>query len=278
MLPHCTVHMLLLKTISLHFSRMKLNGCRFWDGSVAFQRLAHFTTSKPPTGILWYATFDIPTFRCGMPRVLKNCESHSLTLPFLRRATRVMWALESQISEHRLYLQCSCVNIWPSSWLQWPRGIPRVARFPWKNIRGPSTVGRITCELVNPRPFYVRKHKESEPKECGRIPARRIFCGKRQGMWKRSTASHVNLQSHWSQDAFYLRKHKESGRVAATRVFLEKRYGILGSRRERRVNLQSHWTQDAFYLRKHEESRGAGTTRIFVEKHKGLAGSVMRDI
>ena len=90
MLPHCTVHMLLLKTISLRFSRMKLNGYRSWDGPVAFQRLAHFTTSKPPKNFLWYATFDIPTFRRGMTRVLKNCESHNLTLLFLRRATRVM--------------------------------------------------------------------------------------------------------------------------------------------------------------------------------------------
>ena len=291
MLPRCTVHMLLLMTVSLTFLfRMKLNGCRFLDSPVAFQRLVHFTTSKPPTGIPWYATFDIPSFWCGMTRVLKNCESErNLTLSFLTRATTVMWALESQITEHRLSLQCSFVNILPSSCLghEWTFAMAVSdleessceARFPWKNIRSPRTVGRIKCEFtitceskthfiwentrkVNPRnaagflrgafsvekdkecgsgrphqmwihnhlwtqdTFYLRKHKESEPKECGRIPARRIFCGKRQGMWKRPAASDVNLQSHWTQDAPSLKKHMESGRVSATHVFLEKRYGI----------------------------------------------------
>ena len=40
MLPRCTAHM--LKTISLHFSRMNLNDCRFWDGPIVLQRLARF--------------------------------------------------------------------------------------------------------------------------------------------------------------------------------------------------------------------------------------------
>ena len=31
-----------------------------------FQRLARFTTSKPPTSSRWYATFDIPTFWCDV--------------------------------------------------------------------------------------------------------------------------------------------------------------------------------------------------------------------
>ena len=64
MLPHCAAHM--LRTISLHFFRAPLNGCRFWDGLIVFQGLARFTTSKPPTSILWYATLDIPTFWCDM--------------------------------------------------------------------------------------------------------------------------------------------------------------------------------------------------------------------
>ena len=161
-----------------------------------------------------------------MTRVLKSCESHNLTLLFLRRATRVMWALESQITEHRLYLQCSFVNIAFS-----------LEKYNGSQNGFPHHMW-IHNHLWTQDSFYLRKHKESEPKECGRIPARRIFCGKRPGMWKRSTASYVNLQSHWTQDAFYLRKHKESGRVAAIRVFLEKRYGILGGWRERHVNLQ----------------------------------------
>ena len=63
-LPHCAVRM--LRTISLHFFRAPLNGCRFWDGPIVFQRLPRFTTSKAPTSILWFATFDIPTFWCDM--------------------------------------------------------------------------------------------------------------------------------------------------------------------------------------------------------------------
>ena len=72
MLPHCTAHM--LKTISLRGSRVKLNVSCFRGGPIVFHRLAgfNFTTSKPPTSILWYATFDIPAFWCGVTCVLKN--------------------------------------------------------------------------------------------------------------------------------------------------------------------------------------------------------------
>ena len=45
--------------------------------------------------------------------------SPSLTSPFLTRVTRILWTLESQITQHRLYIQCSSVNIWPS--LAWAR-------------------------------------------------------------------------------------------------------------------------------------------------------------
>ena len=46
MVPHCAVHM--LKTISLHFSPMKLTGCRFWDGPIAsaFGELHHLPASN----------------------------------------------------------------------------------------------------------------------------------------------------------------------------------------------------------------------------------------
>lgn len=101
MRPHCSVHM--LEAISLHVSWMKLN--QLWDGPIVFQRLAHFTTTKPSTGILCFATFNIPTFWCGMthtvwgivsgiiseptftyksdPRFVRNCGSHNLTSPLL---------------------------------------------------------------------------------------------------------------------------------------------------------------------------------------------------
>ena len=63
-----------------------------------FQRLARLNTSKPPTSVLWYATFDIPGFWRGLARVLKNCESHNLTSPSLTRATRLLGRIESQMT------------------------------------------------------------------------------------------------------------------------------------------------------------------------------------
>ena len=106
----------------------------------------------------------------------------------------------------------------------------------------------IHTDLWTQDALYLRKHNESEPEECGRIPATRVFFEKTL-MWERSAASQINLQSHWTQDVFYLRKHMESGRVSATHVLVEKRNWI----RERLVachmNLQSQWTQDAFYMR-----------------------------
>ena len=61
MLPRCTVHML------GNFIAFVL---RVWDGPIVFQRLQHFTTSKPSTNILWCATLDIPSIWCGVTRVL----------------------------------------------------------------------------------------------------------------------------------------------------------------------------------------------------------------
>ena len=111
MLPDCTVHCTKdnFNCIALVWNCMKLNGCRFWGGPMVFQRLErfNFTTSKPPTSIPWYAAFYISTFWCGVTCVLKTCGSHILTSPFLTRATRVLWGIESQITQHRLSLQCS---------------------------------------------------------------------------------------------------------------------------------------------------------------------------
>ena len=59
MLPRCTAHM--LKTISLHFSRMNLNGCRFWDRPIAqhvsaFGALDHLQASNKHSVVchLWH--------------------------------------------------------------------------------------------------------------------------------------------------------------------------------------------------------------------------------
>ena len=114
MLPDCTVHCTKdnFNCIALVWNCMKLNGCRFWGGPMVFQRLArfNFTTSKPPTSIPWYAAFYISTFWCGVTCVLKTCGSHILTSPFLTRATRVLWGIESQITQHRL--SYNAPNLW----------------------------------------------------------------------------------------------------------------------------------------------------------------------
>ena len=127
MLPHCTAHM--PNTISLHFSRS------LWAGPV-FQRLV--TSGMPP---LTSQPFG------GMTRVLKSCEwNYNLTWPFLTTVTRVLWGIGNQ--KHRLYWQCSFVNMWHLQW-QWLRGIRSCeARFPCKNIRNQGAAGRITCEFT----------------------------------------------------------------------------------------------------------------------------------
>ena len=131
-------------------------------------------------------------------RVLKICESHNLTSPFLARSTRVLWGIESPTTRPTFAYNAplSTFGLLPGlgtnknlQW-QWPREIPSCgAHFPWKNIRSPRAVGRITCEFTitcEPKThFYLRKHKESEPEECGRISARRIFLRKTHFLSKR---------------------------------------------------------------------------------------------
>ena len=98
------------------------------------------------------------------------------------------------------------------------------------------------------------------------------FLWKRQGMWKRSAASHINLQSHWTQDVFYLRKHTESGRVSATHVLVEKRYGIRARWVAGHMNLQSQGTQDAFYLNSHVMMPAPAGCRFFFRGKTRLTG------
>ena len=116
------------------------------------------------------------------------------------------------------------------------------APFPWKKIRNQGAAGRIICNsqsLLNARPDYPRKQKESEPNECGRISARHIFFGKDKepGNDNRITCK-FTIASNARRTP--IEKQLESGRVSAMHVLVEKRYGI----RERLVachmNLQSH--------------------------------------
>ena len=155
---------------------MKLNGCRFWDGPIVFQRLARFTTSKPPTSVLWYDTFDIPTFWRGVTRALRNCESHNLTSAFLTRGTRVLRGIENQITQHRLYLQCSFIMQHLAFFLAWAR---------------------------------AQMCHGSHPQESGRIPAMRVFLGKRLGVREGSAASQINVQSLVNARGILPEKHEE---------------------------------------------------------------------
>ena len=228
-------------------------------------RFSRFANSKSSTGILWYVTFDIRQCHKGFVR---NCESHSATSPLghtfwrkcqsnnfidflLRRVTRVLWGA-SHITQHRLYLQCSLVNICLCSSFETSRRFLRAFSLGKRNdARQGLAASHVNSHwLVN----------------AGRIRGMwQDFCNarllwKKPGMWERSAASHINLQEHCTQDAFYLRKHTESGMVSATHVLVEKRYGI----RERLVaghmNLQPQGTQDAFL---HKDSGAVGTARIF---------------
>ena len=87
--------------------------------------------SKPPTSILWYATFDIPTFWCDM-------------------RFEELWATWPSISlSHKS--DPRFVRNWESC----------EARFPWKSIsRNQGAVGRIICNsqsLLNARRVLLEK-------------------------------------------------------------------------------------------------------------------------
>ena len=132
MLPHCAKRM--LRRISLHFFRAPLNGCRFWDGLIVFQRLARFTTSKPPTSILWYATLDIPTFWCDM-------------------RFEELWATWPSISlSHKS--DPRFVRNWESC----------EARFPWKSIRNQGAREKTQTENTQ-RENTDRKRRQKTHRE-----------------------------------------------------------------------------------------------------------------
>ena len=165
------------------------------------------------------------------------------------------------MTQHPLYLQCPLVNICLCSSFETSRRFLRGAFSLGKSndIRQGLAASHVNSHwLVNPRRIVPEKTewKWARGMWQGSCDVRLLW--NKQGLWERSAASPLNLQSHWTQEVFHLRKHAESGRVSATHVLVVKRYGI----RERcvacQINLQSQWTQDAFYLfymRKHSERR-----------------------
>ena len=179
------------------------------------------------------------------------------------------------MTQHRLYGQCSLVNICLCSSFETSRQFLRGSFSLGKrnDIRQGLASSHVNSQwLVNPRRIVPEKTQWKWTRGMWQDSCDARFLWKRPGMWKRSDASHINLQSHWTQDVFYLKKHSESGRVPATHVLVEKRYGIRERWVVRQMNLQSEGTQDAFYLKKHKESGGVGRARIFHGKTQESVG------
>ena len=137
-------------------------------------------------------------------------------------------------------------------------------------------VGAIAASDVNsqsPRThdaLSLKKHMES-----GRVSATHVLVEKRYGIRERSLACHMNLQSHWTQDAFYPRKHKESepkecGRSPVRHMFSGKRQGMWVRSAASHINLQAPWTQDTLSLKKHMESGRVSATHVLGEKRYGI--------
>ena len=76
------------------------------------------------------------------------------------------------------------------------------AHSAWKKTRNVGAIDRSTCTLQSPQDApSLQKHMES-----GRVSATHVLAEKRYGFWERLVARHMNLQSQWTQSAFYLRK------------------------------------------------------------------------
>ena len=103
--------------------------------------------------------------------------------------------------------------------------LPAIPVFPEKE----TTSGRgwhhhmwIHSDLWAQDALYLRKHNESEPEECGRIPATCVFYERDKGEVVGGESFKFTI-TLITQDVFYWRKHTESGRVPATHVLVEKR-------------------------------------------------------
>ena len=218
-----------------------------------------------------------------MTRALKNCESqnsHNLTSLFLTRATRVLQRLKvkqpniaftynAPLSAFGFFLAWARMKICNGSD---PEESLRATR--WKNIRSPGAARRITFEFtfVNARRILLEKTQGKWTRGMWQDSCEAHFLWKKTRNLGAVSASHINLQSHWTQDTFYLRKHKGSGRVAVTRIFLGKRYGIWGGLAEVTYKFTVTLTARRVLPEKTQGIWGVGTTCTFLGKHKDLAG------
>ena len=78
------------------------------------------------------------------------------------------------------------------------------------------------------------------------------------GIREQLAASHVNLQSLWTQDAYYLRKHKGIVGVGTTRIFIEKQTSRQGWVIRAIQIYNQNEAQAYFFCRKQNDFSGVG--------------------
>ena len=162
----------------------------------------------------------------------RNCESHNVTSPSVTRVTHLLEEVSCQSHNFASTFYLDEWHAFCEVWVTQPN-IAFTYSAPWStygfvpalklsgdscearfSLEKETTSGRgwqhhmwIHTDLVNPR--RLRKHNESEPEECGRIPAAHVFFEKKR-LWERSAASHLIF----------------SVTLNARRVLLEKTHGI----------------------------------------------------
>ena len=169
-------------------------------------------------------------------------------------------------------VQCSFVKIWLSPWLgyEWKfamavttqRNPSCEARFPWKNFRNQGAAGRITCKFTitsERKTGLPEKTEESEPNECGRIPARRIFFGKDKecGSDNRITCKFTITSK-------------------ARRTFIEKTHGVWKGFRDARFSWKKIRNPGAVGRVSYEFTVTLNARRILPEKTQGKWTQGMR--
>ena len=199
-------------------------------------------TSPPPSLQLAF---------CGMSPLTSSgtrfvrCESHDPTSPLLT----------VPLGQHMPLFQ-----LW-----NFP-AIPARRVFPGKrnDIRQGLAASDVNSHwLVNPRRIAPEKTQWKWARGMWQdsCDARFLF-EKKHGMWERSAASHLNLQSHWAQEVFLLQKTHGIWKGFRDARFSWKKIRNPGAVGRVSFDLQSQWTHDAFYLRKHKEPGGVGTAHF----------------
>ena len=215
--------------------------------------------------------------------------AYKFTINFLlRRVTRVLWGV-SHMTQHRLYLQCSLVNIWLSSSFETSRRFPRGAFSLAKRngIRQGKAASHVNSHwLVNLRRIVPEKtqwkwiwgmrqdscdarfswKKIRNPRAVARVSyeftvtrnARRILPEKTQGIRGRWCSAHFSLKNTTISPGWAGVTCKFTVEMKARRILHEKTQRFLRGRREWHVNLQSKWKPGAFYTRKHNDFSAVG--------------------